>query len=53
MKEVGNYIMGKREGEWLKYEYEGNLFLKTYYRNGRELKYDGVSIDPKIEGDEQ
>ncbi len=53
IEENGNYVMGKREGEWLKYEYEGNLFLKTYYRNGRELKYDGVSIDPKIEGDDQ
>ncbi len=53
MEEIGNYVMGKREGEWLKYEYEGNLFLKNYYRNGRELKYDGVTIDPKIEEDER
>jgi len=53
MKESGNYVMGKREGEWLKYEYEGNLFLKTYYRNGKEYKYDGVALDPKIEEDEK
>lgn len=53
MKEVGNYIMGKRDGEWLKYEYEGNLFLKTYYRNGKEYKYDSVTLEPKIEDEEQ
>lgn len=53
MKEVGNYVMGKREGEWLKYEYEGNLFLKTYYRNGKEFKYDGVAIEPKIDEDDK
>ncbi|MFZ4741569.1 MAG: toxin-antitoxin system YwqK family antitoxin [Bacteroidales bacterium] len=52
LKENGNYIMGKRDGEWLKYEYEGNLFLKTYYRNGREIKFDNVTVEPKIEGDE-
>jgi antitoxin component YwqK of YwqJK toxin-antitoxin module len=52
MKEEGNYIMGKREGEWLKYEFEGNLFLKLYYKNGKELKYDGVNIEPRIEEDD-
>jgi len=49
VKEEGNYIMGKREGEWFKYNYDGTLFLTTLYKNGIEIKYDGVKIKPPTE----
>ena len=45
-REEGNYIMGKREGDWYKYNDDGTLFLTTTYRNGIEIKYDGVKIKP-------
>jgi len=50
-KEEGNYIMGKREGEWRKYDKDGLLFIRTFYRNGREIRYDNVPIEPKLEDD--
>ncbi len=53
LKEEGNYIMGKREGEWKKFDEEGLLFVRTFYRNGREIRYDNVPLDPKIEEDDQ
>jgi uncharacterized protein len=45
-KEEGFYIMGRREGDWYKYNYDGTLFLTTTYKNGVEIKYDGVKIKP-------
>ena len=45
--------MGMREGEWRKYDENGILFVRTYYRNGREIRYDNVPLDPKIEEDDQ
>ena len=41
--------MGKREGEWYRYNYDGSLFLTTTYKNGIEIKYDGVKIKPPTE----
>ena len=46
LKEEGKYIMGKKEGEWRSYTYEGTLYLITYFKDGAELKYDGVKIKP-------
>ncbi len=46
LREEGYYIMGKREGEWYKFNYDGTLFLTTSYKNGIEIKYDGVKIKP-------
>jgi len=46
IKEEGLYIMGKREGDWYKFNYDGTLFLTTTYKNGIEIKYDGVKIKP-------
>ena len=53
LKEEGNFIMGMREGEWRKYDENGILFVRTYYRNGREIRYDNSPLDPKIEEDDQ
>jgi uncharacterized protein len=46
LREEGFYIMGRREGEWYKFNYDGTLFLTTTYKNGIEIKYDGVKIKP-------
>jgi len=53
VKDEGFYLMGKKEGDWIKYEYDGTLFLVITYRNGMETKYDGVKIKPPIESGDQ
>ena len=40
--------MGIREGEWIKYKYDGTLFLIISYKNGIEKKYDGIKIKPDL-----
>jgi antitoxin component YwqK of YwqJK toxin-antitoxin module len=53
VKDEGVYLMGKKEGDWIKYEYDGTPFLVITYRNGVETKYDGVKIKPPFEPEEQ
>jgi len=43
-KTEGNYIMGLKDGEWIKYNYDGSPFISIIYENGVEKKYDGVRI---------
>lgn len=45
----GNYIMGKKEGDWYKYNSDGTLFMIITYRNGTEIRYDGVRIKPPFD----
>ncbi len=52
VRDEGLYIMGKREGDWLKYNYDGTLFMIINYRNGVEVKYDGIKIRPPFEAEE-
>jgi antitoxin component YwqK of YwqJK toxin-antitoxin module len=52
IKEQGTYIVGKREGEWRKIDYDQTFVISTFYRNGREIKFDRTDLEPKIEGDE-
>ncbi len=49
LKDEGLYIMGKKEGDWVKYNYDGTPFLIITYRNGTEIRYDGVKIKPPFE----
>jgi antitoxin component YwqK of YwqJK toxin-antitoxin module len=44
-KDAGEYIMGRKEGDWVSYNYDGTPFLVITYKNGIELKYDGVKVD--------
>ncbi len=53
VKDEGFYLMGKKEGDWIKYEYDGTPFLVITYRNGLETKYDGVKIKPPFEPEDQ
>jgi len=49
IKDEGLYVMGKKEGEWSKYNYDGTLFMIITYKNGIETRYDGVRIKPPFE----
>jgi antitoxin component YwqK of YwqJK toxin-antitoxin module len=53
VKDEGFYLMGKKEGDWIKYEYDGTPFLVITYRNGVEIKYDGYRIKPPFEPEDQ
>ena len=48
VKEEGYYVMGEKEGEWYKNNYDGSLFLITTYKNGIETRYDGIKITPPL-----
>jgi uncharacterized protein len=48
-KTEGLFVMGVREGDWRFYDLEGVLVLTVSYRNGIEIKYEGVKIEPEIE----
>ncbi len=49
IKEEGNYVMGRKEGDWSRYLYDGSLFMVITYRAGVETKFDGVKIKPPFE----
>jgi len=49
IKDQGRYIMGKKEGDWQKNNYDGSTFLIVTYKNGIETKYDGIKIKPEME----
>lgn len=52
VRDEGTYVAGKKEGDWIKYNYDGTLFLIITYRNGIETRYDGVKITPPYEPEE-
>jgi antitoxin component YwqK of YwqJK toxin-antitoxin module len=43
-KTEGEYQMGLKNGEWIKYNSDGTPFLSIFYQNGTEKKYDGIRI---------
>ena len=53
IKDEGMFIMGRKDGEWIKYEYDGTPFLVITYRNGVEIKYNGTKIKPPFDAPEQ
>jgi len=52
IRDEGSCVAGRKEGEWIKYNYDGTLFLIITYRNGIETRYDGIKINPPFESDE-
>jgi uncharacterized protein len=52
VKDEGIYIMGKKEGDWFKYNFDGTLFMIITYKQGIEIRYDGVKIKPPYEKEE-
>ena len=53
VKDEGSYVMGKKEGEWYKYNFDGTLFMIITYKQGVETRYDGVKIKPPYEKEEE
>ena len=53
VKDEGNYVNGRKEGEWYKYNFDGTLFMITTYKQGVETRYDGVKIKPPYEKEEE
>ncbi len=49
IKEQGIYQLGLRNGTWRKFDQMGNLFLIVTYKNGIEIRYEGVKIEPTLE----
>jgi antitoxin component YwqK of YwqJK toxin-antitoxin module len=43
-KDEGEYSMGRKEGEWIYYNYDGTPFIIVSYKNGTEYRYDGIQI---------
>jgi antitoxin component YwqK of YwqJK toxin-antitoxin module len=52
IKDEGLFIMGRKEGEWMKYNNDGTLFMMTTYKDGVETRYDGIKIKPPFEKEE-
>ena len=49
LKSVGNFVMGLKEGNWNRYYSDGSLLISTYYKNGREISYEGIRLTPKLD----
>lgn len=44
VKLSGRYVSGLRDGAWFKYDEEGQLFLTTLYKDGKEIKWNTYDI---------
>jgi antitoxin component YwqK of YwqJK toxin-antitoxin module len=53
VKEEGSFVMGKKEGNWNLFNFDGTLFMVITYVDGVETRYDGVRIKPPFEKEEQ
>jgi len=45
LKQTGKYIMGIKNGDWKKYDENGQLYLTITYKQGKEVKYDGINVN--------
>ena len=45
IKKQGKYVMGRKTGDWKKFDFDGMPIITVSYQNGKEIKYDGVSVD--------
>lgn len=44
-KDEGSYNMGRKEGDWISYNYDGTPFITVTFSNGAEVRYDGIRIE--------
>lgn len=51
-KEEGEYNMGRKEGEWIIFNYDGTPYMVVSYKNGIEYRYDGIQITESKTGGE-
>ena len=49
LKEEGKYESGMKEGEWKKFNENGEVILTILYKNGVEFKLDGVKFKPGLD----
>lgn len=45
VKDQGRYVVGRKEGDWVSYDYEGLPFVTVTFKDGKEVRYDGIKID--------
>jgi antitoxin component YwqK of YwqJK toxin-antitoxin module len=43
-KEEGEYVMGRKEGDWIFFSNDGLPFIIVSYLNGVETRYDGIQV---------
>jgi len=48
-KDEENYVMGRKEGDWIRYNEDGTPLIVITYKNNREVSYDGVKIRPEFD----
>ena len=53
VKDEGNYMNGRKEGDWFKFNSDGTLFMTITYKQGVETRFDGVKIKPPFEKEEE
>lgn len=46
-KQTGKYAGGLKEGEWHFFDESGFLFLTILFKNGIEIKFDGIKVIPE------
>lgn len=51
--EEGSYIMGKKENDWVRYNSDGTIFMIITYKNGSEIRFEGIKIKPPFEENSQ
>lgn len=49
IKDEENYVMGRKEGNWIRYNEDGTPLLVITYDNNREVRYDGIRIRPAFD----
>jgi antitoxin component YwqK of YwqJK toxin-antitoxin module len=45
IKKQGKYVMGRKTGDWKKYDFAGIPIITITYKKGKEIKVDGIEID--------
>lgn len=51
-RDQGEYVMGRKEGNWTSYNYDGTAYLVVSHENGFERRFDGIKIDELTVGQE-
>lgn len=47
VRQEGKFVAGAKDGEWKFYDEAGFIFLTIDYKNGVELRFDGVKVIPE------
>ena len=50
-QEEGKYIVGNKDGNWSYYNPDGTILLTITFKNGREVKFDGIKVKPILAGE--